>query len=84
MGGNVGELLNTTESPPDFAHVLLAFRDLSGSDITFQEVLAYKEATGTTLNYLDIELIKDIKFIQTMAQHGRSKDDMRGAFKWLN
>ncbi|AUR96829.1 hypothetical protein NVP1233A_16 [Vibrio phage 1.233.A._10N.261.51.E6] len=80
MRGVLHDELEYPDLPRIFSPILESYKDLSSSDITYQEVSSYTSMTGIELDGFDIGLIKDLDYIKKMISSGKTPKDVLEAF----
>lgn len=80
MRGVLHEALDYPEMPSVMRPLFNVYNDLSG--MSFQELKAYRDMTGTNVDLFDVDLMKDIEYTKSLISDGKTVKQVMGSFKW--
>lgn len=80
MRGKKHHDLDYPDMPGVFIPISNSYSELSGSELSYQELKAYRDMTGVNLDWFDISILKDIDYIRKSATNGRTVEQILEAF----
>ena len=80
MRGKKHESLDYPPMPAVFSPLVSSYSDLS--DYSFQEIKAYRDMTGISLDLFDVGIIKDIDYVKRSIANGSSVNQVMEVFGW--